>query len=81
MMRIRGESASLPGFEVHHILAAGLCSNAAALQFPCHVLGFVEKGDVDAKGGVRCLGSADRLEDEVDGRAQAHRLHLRGDVG
>ena len=40
----------------------------------------VEQRDGDAEGAVGSLRPADGLEDEIDRSAEAHRLHLCGDV-
>ena len=88
MMGIGGEAAALASLEVHDVVTTGFAriavtrdDNAAALQLTRHPMGLVEQRDGDAEGAVGGLRPADGLEDEVERSADAHRLHLRGDVG
>ena len=75
VMSLRGESAPLPGFEVHDIVA-----ERAAIQFERLCTGFAQDREIDTKGTIGCFGAGNGLEDEVDGSAPAHCFHLGGDV-
>ena len=50
-------------------------------EFARGLMGFGEKREIHAERRVGGFGAGDRLEHEIDGRAAAHRFHLRGDVG
>src|ERR1700730_17595688 len=86
---VGGEGAALSGLEVHDVFSTGFGGvgigvrgeDATALQAAGLLVGFVEEGEGDSEAGVGGFGTADGLEEEVEGCALIHGLHLGGEVG
>jgi hypothetical protein len=72
MMRVRRQGAALSGLEIHHVISGG-----AAMKRQRRVLRFFQEREVDPEAFVGGLGSADRLEDQIDRRASANQIKRR----
>ena len=71
----RTQRGSLPGLQVHHVVADG-----AAAQRPAGRQALAQQGDVDTERRVGALGAGHRLEHQIDRGAPLDQLDGRGDM-
>ena len=75
MMRTSRKRTALPRLEIRHVIA-----ERAALQRQRRRPRLAEEREVDAEAAVDRLGAADRLEDQIDGRAALDQAERDGDM-
>ncbi len=79
VMRVGGERASLPRFEIHHVVAApGHIARPVMIQNT--LAAFPQHREINAEALVRCLRAGDGLEQQIDRRAVIQTRQLGGDM-
>ena len=79
VVRFRGQGAALAGFEIHHVVSYPR-NITLAMMFQNALAAFSQHGQIYTEADVGCLGSGDRLKQQIDRSATIQARQLGGDV-